>query len=218
MEQVKAGCFTPEQSTTNVCVEEFSIGKFEVTFKEYDAFEIATSVGFYWDGLPSDSGFGRDRRPVINVSWHDATDYADWLSKELGENCSLPSDTEWEYAARGGSTDRYHWGKTDNDAARYAVYGAAQPEPVGTREPNDFGLHDTAGNVWEWVADHWSDDYPQHADGERWVSEDENADRVLRGGSWGYHSFSLRASNRGRGQPEFRSSVVGFRVLCRPHR
>jgi len=125
----------------------FAMGKYPVMFDEYDAFALATK-----GKLPSDRGlifsFGRGRRPVINVTWQDASAYAQWLSEETGKSYRLPIEAEWEYAARGGTTTRYWWG--DDFDEQYANCNApftGKTSPVGSFPANPFGLSDTAGNV-----------------------------------------------------------------------
>jgi len=180
-----------------------AMGRFAVTFAEYDRYVWASD---YKVGYPSDVGWGRHTRPVINVSWHDAQAYVASLSRATGERHRLPSEAEWEYAARGGKEARYPWG--DEAPGRQAncadCEGApGRTTPVGSYPPNDWGLHDMAGNVWQWVEDKNS-------------SEDvaKDASRVLRGGSWLDNARDLRAANRSVEAPDFRFDYVGFRV-CR---
>lgn len=137
----------------------FLISRYEITFNEYDFFALATNRA-----LPDDMGWGRGERPVINISWDDAIAYANWLSKTTGKNYRLPTAAEWEYAARGNTTSSYWWGNNEEDAeARancrhgcksiWASFFNNKTQPVGSFPPNDFGIHDTAGNVAEWVED-----------------------------------------------------------------
>jgi serine/threonine protein kinase len=137
----------------------FYIGKYEVTFDEYDYFAKANNLD-----LPEDNGWGRGKRPVINVSWNDAQAYIDWLSKTNGKRYRLPTDLEWEFAARGYSTEQFWWGKDANDAESFANcrYGCKpwlsalfgnKTKTVGAYPANTYGLYDISGNVAEWVAD-----------------------------------------------------------------
>lgn len=147
-------------TANNVTLENnFLIGRYEITFNEYDFFALATNRA-----LPDDMGWGRGERPVINISWDDAIAYANWLSKTTGKNYRLPTAAEWEYAARGNTTSSYWWGNNEDDAKERANcrYGCKslwasffnnKTQPVGSFPPNDFGIHDTAGNVAEWVND-----------------------------------------------------------------
>ncbi len=143
----------------------FAIGVYAVTFEEYDRFAEATGKE-----KPGDAGWGRSRRPVIHVSWHDAVAYAQWLSEQTGATYRLPSEAEWEYAARAGTVTPFHLGEritTDqaNFDGRYTYNGSAKGQyrektvAVGSFPANAFGLHDVHGNVWEWVQDCWHDDY-----------------------------------------------------------
>ncbi len=139
--------------------KDFLISRYEITFNEYDFFALATNRA-----LPDDLNWGRGERPVINISWDDAIAYANWLSKTTGKNYRLPTATEWEYAARGNTTSSYWWGNNEDDAQERANcrYGCKslwasffnnKTQPVGSYPPNDFGIHDTAGNVAEWIND-----------------------------------------------------------------
>ncbi|MEN8131340.1 MAG: SUMF1/EgtB/PvdO family nonheme iron enzyme [Pseudomonadota bacterium] len=175
-----------------IFIKPFLIGKYEVTFAQYDVFARATNRN-----LPDDQGWGRGKRPIINVSWQDAVAYTKWLSQQTGkENFRLPTEAEWEYAARAGTKTRYWWGdelgkNRANCSGCGSEWDGTQSAPVGSFDPNAFGLYDTAGNVWEWVQDCWHDNY--HAapeDGNlAWMEQDGGFcdPRVVRGGSW----FSL---------------------------
>jgi len=159
----------------------------------------------------------RGNRPVINVSWEDAQTYARWLSKQTGKQYRLPSEAEWEYAARGGRDSAYPWGKelgsnnANCDGCGSQRYNK-KTSPVGRFAPNGFGLYDTSGNVWEWVADCWHENYqgaPSTA--EVWSGGDCEL-RVLRGGSWFYIPRFLRSALRGWFNPTLRYSGIGFRL------
>src|SRR5262249_6854879 len=133
----------------------FKLGKYEVTFDEYDRFALATGKPLLVDQV-----WGRGRRPVINVSWEDARDFADWLSKQMGKHYRLPSEAEWEYAARSGGKDEVWAGTSDEKQLdNYAVFRKNQTEIVGSRRPNDLGLYDMSGNVLEWIQDCWHLNY-----------------------------------------------------------
>ncbi len=137
-----------------VQVAAFHLGKTLVTFDQYDAFCAATKRG-----LPSDSGWGRGKRPVINVKWQDAGAYVDWLSEITEKHWRLPNEAEWEYAARAASTTAFPWGMEAD--SRYANFGGAvgKTTPVGQYPANGWGLFDMHGNVWEWLQDPWHDSY-----------------------------------------------------------
>ncbi len=193
----------------------FEISKFEVTFDEYDAFANATQRE-----LPNDQGWGRGRRPVINVSFDDAQAYAQWLSDQTGKQYRLPSEAEWEYAARAKSQTRYWW--NDDIGKNNAVcrtcssqWDNQQTAPVGSFKANTFGLYDTAGNVYEWVQDCWHSNYTNApADGSAWLEADGgNCDRrVVRGGSWNDIPQDLRSAFRGGDGTGNTDINLGFRV------
>jgi formylglycine-generating enzyme required for sulfatase activity len=194
----------------------FAIGRYEVTFEEYDKFAQATGRK-----LPYDGGSGRGRQPVINFSWQEAVEYARWLSTEAGKHYRLPTEAEWEYVARGGTETAYWWGdQMKSGMANCAGCGSPWDEkltaPVGSFPPNPFGLYDLTGNVWEWVEDCDHDDYNgAPADGSAWKKEGGGNCylRVFRGGAWNYGVKGLRSSFRGRGDPALRSATIGFRLL-----
>ena len=191
----------------------FGIGKYEVTFDEYDTFALATGRK-----LPGDEGWARGRRPVINVSWQDAEAYAQWLSKQTGRRYRLPTEAEWEYAARAGTETAYWWGaKLRKGLANCDGCGSRwdykQTAPVGSFKPNPFGLHDTAGNVYEWVQDCWHDNYEgAPKNGLEWKTK-ECAQRVIRGGSWFGRPGGVRSAYRGGFIPDGRIYYVGFRLV-----
>ena len=159
----------------------FALSTHEVTFEDYDRFTHPNEV--------NDQGWGRGRRPVINVSWDEAKDYVEWLSSETGATYRLPSEAEWEYAARAGTANKYSWGNEiganrANCQNDHCGDQWKRTAPVGSFPPNGFGLYDMHGNVWEWVEDCWNGSYAgAPADGDAWRSGD-CAKRVLRGGSW----------------------------------
>ena len=192
----------------------FAVGKYEVTFAEWDAC-VAASVCSY---RPSDEGWGRGHRPVINVSWHDAKEYVGWLSRRTGKRYRLLSEAEWEYAARAGTRTRYHWGNSvgrnrancDRCGSRWDNDRTA---PVGSFGANRFGLHDMHGNVAEWVEDCWHDNYRgAPSDGRARTSGGNNCLRVERSGSWYNSPKVLRSAFRFGDWTGKRNSGVGFRV------
>lgn len=198
-----------------VTIAAFEIGKYEITFDEYGAFAQATNRV-----LLDVRGWGLGKRPVIYVSWDDAKAYVKWLSEQTGKQYRLPTEAEWEYAARAGTQTRYWW---DNDIGNNnavcdgcgSQWDNKYTAPVGSFKANTFDLHDTAGNVWEWVEDCWHDDYRNApTDGSAWL--DANGGncnrRVTRGGSWGNSPLRLRSAVRSRGDTDFTNASVGFRV------
>ena len=190
----------------------FAIGRYPVTFYEYDQFCEVTRRE-----KPGDNGWGRGRRPVINVSWHDAQDYIAWLSQETGRSYRLPSEAEWEYACRAGTTSRYSFGDAIwRRDANYAYSELGRTSEVGSYLPNPWGLHDMHGNVWEWVEDDWHDNYRgAPSDGSAWSdSETSPTPRrcVVRGGAWSGVSRDCRSASRRRDFTVSRSNGLGFRV------
>jgi len=191
----------------------FAVGKYAVTFDEWDAFVAASGTAH----KPKDQTWGRGRRPVINVSWDDAQQYVAWLFKKTGKTYRLLSEAEWEYVARAGRTTRYPWGNDPgNNRANFVASGSKwsdeQTAPVGSFEPNAFGLHDMIGNVWEWVQDCWNESYAgAPSDGSAWESGDRGL-RVLRGGSWDDRPEYARVATRLRNKADIRNDLNGFRV------
>jgi formylglycine-generating enzyme required for sulfatase activity len=199
--------------------KEFAIGKFPVTFQEYDHFASVTNRD-----LPDDRGWGRYQRPVINISWHDALAYAGWLSEQAGSRYRLPSESEWEYAARAGTNTTFWWG---DDLRQYGADGKIkkyfgfarlfnrETTPVGVFPANQYGLYDTAGNVFEWVQDFWHDRYDSApSDGSPWLEENDGDSglRVLRGGAWDANAIYMKPAARHKYHPGLRYSHVGFRL------
>ena len=210
-----------------VSVRPFSISRTEVSFADYDRFAKATGRR-----KPNDAGWGRGQRPVIYVNWNDARAYAVWLSEQTGQHYRLPTEAEWEYAARAGTTTPF-WTGDCIDTGRanydgnydYAGCGAKpgvyreKTVPVGSLPANAFGLHETAGNVWEWTEDCWHDDYTgAPGDGSAWLgaSGGDCARRVPRGGSWIYLPQNLRSATRGRYTANEAYDFVGIRLARTP--
>ena len=194
-----------------------AVSRYEITFDQYDEFAKATG-----GQLPDDEGFGRGRRPVIRVSWNEAVDYAAWLSKQTGKRYRLPTEAEWEYAARGGTETAYWWGNEMKPGLANCISCGTRPEdrqtaPVGSFKPNPFGLFDTAGNVREWVQDCWHDNYQgAPSDGSAW-EKDQNGNcngRVHRGGAFrSVNKGNVRSSSRAMYRADARPDHVGFRLV-----
>jgi len=201
-----------EQPVRQVTVKPFAIGRYEVTFQEYDQYVELTG-----GRQPSDQSWGREKRPVINVSWEEAVAYAKWLSQATGKSYRLPTESEWEYAARSGGKDEIWAGTSDEkQLADYAVYAQKKTEPVGSKKPNGLGLSDMSGNVYEWVEDCGHEDYSgAPTDGSAWleVNGGNCGRRVIRGGSWNNKPENLRASNRNRNNTDNRNNNIGFRLV-----
>ena len=186
----------------------FAMSKFEVTFEDYDRFSYRNKL--------DDEGWGRGRQPVINVSWDDATAYAAWLSEQTGKHYRLPSEAEWEYAARAGTTTEYNWGDDIGRNRANCVDCRDQWDntaPVGSFSANAWGLHDMHGNVWEWVQDCYSNSYADApTDGSALISEN-CSQRVLRGGSWATIPDNTRSAYRSRNSPTYRHDGFGIRLV-----
>lgn len=195
-----------------VRVPAFRLGASEVTFDQYDAFALATGRG-----LPPDEGWGRGSRPVIHVGWTDVHAFIDWLNAGTGRRFRLPTEAEWEYAARAGSTSLYPWGDTVDHALVNNSVDAGRDQwpytaPVDQFPPNAFGLHDMLGNVWEFVQDCRHPTYEgAPADGSAWLDGACDS-RIVRGGSWGSTSRGVQTAARGAASEHFESMDLGFRL------
>jgi formylglycine-generating enzyme required for sulfatase activity len=190
----------------------FAIGRYPVIFDEYDRFCEASGRE-----TPGDAGWGRGRRPVINVSWHDAEDYVAWLSQQTGQDYRLPSEAEWEYACRAGTTSRYSFGNTiEPDTVNFSDSRLNRTNEIDAYPANRWGLHDMHGNVWEWVEDDWHESYRgAPTDGSAWKETQAGQKLhfcVLRGGSWVNGPWFCGSAFRNRSDSGFRSSHIGFRV------
>jgi formylglycine-generating enzyme required for sulfatase activity len=191
----------------------FAIGRTEVTFAEWEA--CAAEGACRAD--PDDHGWGKGRRPVINVTFADIEDYLRWLSVRSGRCYRLPSEAEWEYAARAGTVTAYWWGNAagkGNANCRHcgAPFSGTESAPVASLPANPWGLYDTAGNVWDWVADCWNESHAgAHAGASPRLSGD-CSHRVVRGGAWYYIPRLARSAARARNHVDVHSYAVGFRV------
>lgn len=236
---VPAGCYTrgspdtefgrqPHETPELVCLPSFAIGRFEVTFADYDRFATLTQRP-----LPYDNGWGRGRRPVVNVSAADAAAYTDWLSVQTGTRWRLPTEAEWEYAARAGSIGPFQYGETitpsqanyngsyayttgaqrtltrsaDDDVQEKSLL-RAQTLEVGQFTPNAWGLFDLHGNVAEWTCNRYSEP------GATSCAPTKNRDpRTVRGGSWHSLPDQVRLAARMPRTPDTRSAEIGFRLV-----
>lgn len=199
----------------------FALGKYEVTFAQWEA--CLADGGCDGPGV-DDHGWGREKRPVIDVTWDEAKAYAAWLSRKTGKHYRLPSEAEWEYAARPGTTAPFSFGATiTTEQANYdgsTIYGDGaagenrqQTLPVGSFPANAFGLHDMHGNVREWVEDCWHDGYAEDApvNGGPYL-EGDCGEHVMRGGSWEDAPGDVRAAARAGRTRDEQSWSGGFRV------
>ncbi len=207
----------PEHKVT--FAKPFAVGRFAVTFAEWDACADDGGCGGY---KPSDQGWGRGDRPAINVNWDDAQSYVKWLSEKTGRHYRLLSEAEREYAARAGKKSPFWWGASNSpDQANYngdyTYNGGAKginrgkTMPVKSFEPNPWGLYQVHGNVYDWVEDCYHNNYNgAPSDGSAWTTG-ECTSRVRRGGSGGDPQL-LRAAYRDYGNPVIRDDIIGFRV------
>jgi formylglycine-generating enzyme len=233
-----------ERPVHRVTLSEFYIGRFPVTHDEYARFVRATghpppaiadlpmiasggrdalfrelAAAYVWSGDQPPAGHGG--HPVVLVTYDDAVAYCVWLSEEMGRVVRLPTEAEWERAARGGiDGHRYPWGN-DIDASRgnfladRAIKRQRGTRPTGTYPPNAYGLYDVCGNVWEWVSDWYSPDYYGMGDMENPRGPDSGTMRVVRGGSWVNDDVTmLRCAYRHKVPPDTYAYSVGFRIVC----
>jgi formylglycine-generating enzyme required for sulfatase activity len=190
----------------------FAVGKFEVTFAEWDACVAAAGCKH----KPGDRGWGRGKRPAINVSWEDIKDYFSWLARRTGKTYRLLTEAEWEYAARAGTTTPFSTGATitveqANFFSGIDTYRKETIE-VGALPPNAFDLHDMHGNVWEWVQDCFRESYAGAGSDGAAVADAAGCARVLRGGAWSNEARALRSASRHREVSHMRDADFGFRV------
>ncbi|RRJ83904.1 bifunctional serine/threonine-protein kinase/formylglycine-generating enzyme family protein [Aestuariirhabdus litorea] len=196
----------------------FAISRHEITFTQYDKFTRATGRK-----QASDSRWGRGDRPAINLSWEDAQAYVNWLTRVTGKPYRLPTEAEWEYAARAGSTKAYWWGDTMSekrancgegcDNLLNSLFGRKRTQPVGEYKANGFGLYDTQGNVAEWVEDCYANDYSRTPNDGSALQFNFCNRRVARGGSFESKASRVTASARDAFKPEHAASSIGLRVV-----
>jgi formylglycine-generating enzyme required for sulfatase activity len=192
-----------------VYVSAFFMGRYPVTNAQYELFlkkNPKVPKPEYW----ADSQFNKPNQPVVGVSWEDAQTYAGWAGLRL------PTEAEWEYACRAGTTSRFFSGDTEKDLAAVGWYDGnskGRLQTVGERTPNGFGLYDMHGNVREWVEDDWHDTYKGAPDdGVAWIGDPRATHRVIRGGSWRYVARRCRSAAREYRSPINRNLIIGFRL------
>jgi formylglycine-generating enzyme required for sulfatase activity len=241
---VPAGCFQMgdsfgegyfnEYPRHDVCLSRFTIAKLPVTRGAFSQFVTETGYrteaekgdgcaifdGKAWKKNPAASwqnpGFAQDDgHPVVCVAWHDAVAYLQWFAGKTGLACRLPTEAEWEYAARSGGKIEKYAGSNDVDAvAWYAANAGDGTRPAGEKQPNGLGLYDMSGNVWQWTADWYGEKYYQESPVNNPTGPINGTNRVYRGGSWFYDRKGIRVSYRDFYLPGFRSSQLGFRPVC----
>ena len=235
--ETEGGSSDRERPVHRVTLREFLMGQTSITQAQWRAVAMgkpAKSGQVRPTKLdPDPSRFKGDQRPVEQVSWHDAMEFCRRLSQRTARHYTLPSEAQWEYACRAGTTTPFHFGETISaELANYdarKVYGDSekgeyrqQTTEVASFPANPWGLHDMHGNVWEWCLDHWHDSYAgAPEDGSAWLNEDANKSqdqnwRLLRGGSWSNDPRYCRSAYRNNNHPDNRNHNIGFRVCCLP--
>ncbi|NES22975.1 MAG: formylglycine-generating enzyme family protein [Symploca sp. SIO3E6] len=216
------GSDNDERPQHQVTIQPFFMSKYPITQVQWQAVAALPRVSY---SLANPSRFQGDNLPVESVSWHDANEFCARLTKGTEIAYRLPSEAQWEYACRAGTTTPFYFGETiTSTLANYDVsvtYTFEQKgiylgktTPVGKFPPNAFGLYDLHGNVWEWCADSWHRDYKDApSDGSVWQNSHDNPYRMLRGGSWSDGLQFCRCANRFRVEPEGRFNLLGFRVV-----
>ena len=224
--ETEEGSTDDERPQHQVTIKAFCLGKYQVTQAQWKA--VAAFPQVNRELKPDPSRFKGDNRPVESVSWEDAVEFCDRLSKHTKRQYRLPSEAEWEYACRAGTTTPFHFGKTiTTDLANYdgeSTYGQG-PKGVYRKETtevgsfgvaNNFGLYDMHGNVWEWCQDDWHNNYEgAPTDGSAWLDNEESSNRkLLRGGSWDGNPGNCRSAYRGSYFLDNDDLNIGFRVVC----
>jgi len=215
---VKGGAFSmggtesDAKPVHNVTVSDFSIGKYEVTVGQYKAFCTATGKS-----MLDAPGWGlNDKHPIVNVNYNDAVSYCNWLGEKYGGDWRLPTEAEWEYAARGGNKSAgYAYAGSDEleKVAWFADNAGGQTQSVGRKKPNELGLYDMSGNVWEWCKDWYSGTYYSNSPSQNPKGAASGTGRVLRGGSWRGTAADCRVAYRTDLVPSYRNYINGFRVV-----
>ncbi len=215
------GCETGqdnEKPVHRVWVDEFLLATYQVTNAEYARFLAETSSSFppFW----RDPAFSHPEQPVIGVSWHEAVGYCEWLTTKIGQRFRLPTEAEWERAARGGREGSlFPWGDEPPQSLpkyteRCAQHWKTGPEPVGRGEANGFGLHNMCDNVHEWCSDWYANGYYAVSPERNPRGPENGPRRASRGGSWRHHIKMSRCAARSSIPPEFQYADYGFRIAC----
>ncbi|MCF8366469.1 MAG: formylglycine-generating enzyme family protein [Bacteroidales bacterium] len=241
----QSDCDGNEKPTHQVTLSDFYIGKYEVTVAQFKNFIDETSYStdadkdggsYFWTGSgwtkksgvnwKSDAtGTTRPQseynHPVIHVSWNDAIEYCKWLNRKTGKNYRLPTEAEWEYAARdgvqtNGHSSLYAGSNNIDEVAWYDGNSGSKTHPVGKKKPNELGLYDMTGNVWEWCSDWYGSDYYKNSSRNNPQGPSSGSYRVLRGGSWYGNARRCRVANRYNHHPDIRNINYGFRLVLAP--
>lgn len=201
-------CYDWEKPAHSVTLKDFSIGKYEVTQAQWRAVMGSDPPELYFESC--------DQCPVENVSWNDVQEFTKKLNAKTGKKYRLPTEAEWEYAARGGNqSDGYLYAgsNTLSYVSWYSENAESKTHPVGQKSANELGIHDMSGNVWEWCSDWYSDSYyAQQGNSSNPTGAATGSDRVLRGGSWGNSARYCRAADRDDDPPTDRNGFIGFRL------
>jgi formylglycine-generating enzyme len=234
---VKGGCYQMgdsvgdgdpnERPVHEVCVSDFSMGKFEVTNAQFKKFRPQHN-----SGKSQNASLDEDNQPVVYVSWEEAVAFSKWLSQQSGQKYRLPTEAEWEYAARAGSNQSRFWGNSPEEACKYANVadmtakkqwakwttftcddGYAVAAPVGKFMPNGYGLHDMLGNAWEWCEDIYNSEAYTKLPKDNPIFGGSGEYRVMRGGGWSNGPLGIRNSHRVGLSPDFGHHALGFRLV-----
>ena len=201
-----------ESPVHSVTIDSFSIGKYEVTVGQYRAFCIETNRS-----MPEVPIWGwQDHHPMGNVSYDDAVAYCNWLVRKFGGNWRLPTEAEWEYAARGGNKSKGYIYSGSNDFETVAWFdenAGEETNSVGRKKPNELGIYDMSGNLWEWCSDWYDENYYSNSPGSNPQGPSSGYNRVMRGGSWTLFATNCPVSVRAYDSPEFKIYDYGFRVV-----
>ncbi len=213
---INGGNFIMNDKINNSSVQinikyEYFFSKYEITFEEYDKFARNTKRT-----LPNDSGWGRGKQPVINISYEDAVAYAEWLSKKSGDYYRLPSEAEWEFAFRGGSDPAVFFNGGENGLSLYGWFSVNSVESthqIGNKMPNGWNIYDTVGNVWEWCQDIYQADLVGIPNDGKPRQNKKSDERVVKGGSWNDSYQNLKQSNRLGFISSLKMNDTGFRLV-----
>jgi formylglycine-generating enzyme len=215
-----------EKPVHTVALSDYYIGKFEVTVGQFRAYCKETGKKFpaepnadWYEEFPNASKWvWKDNNPIVNVTWKEASDYCEWLSSKTGQKYSLPTEAQWEFAARGGTLSKNYKFSGSNSANKVAWYDETTyekgPQPVGQLKPNELGIYDMSGNAWEWCKDFFGK-YPSTS--QKNPTGPENSPfKVIRGGSWYYVNQLARLTARDGPYPHYTNYNYGFRVVRNP--
>jgi len=207
--------YSDEGPQHKVTLNPFLMGRYPITQAQWRAVASLPQAERELDSDPSE--FKGDNRPVERVSWFDAKEFCARLSNYTGQLYTLPSESQWEYACRAGTTTPFHFGETLESSQ--AIFNAHETSDVGSFPPNSFGLHDMHGNVYEWCLDHWHPSYEgAPSDGSTWITGGDDHFRLVRGGSWYSGPKNCRCAYRVYLNPDNRYYIDGFRVVGVPTR